>query len=1373
MNWINWYKNQLLKIKRIAGPRYTPDLNIELPISEIFEGISRTETFYAEIREYYGKLIREFKYVTSKYDNTELQAAYDNTKTGFDKLVAFLDQIKEYTTNSISWEQINQSSNTLNSMLQNFNRLLREARELLAEDKKSNSKDGKYKPSLSERYNSYINDIYETQQIVQFFEDLSSSLKAKLSNNPFLLLTGSAGTGKTHLLCDVVERRTKDDSKILPTFMVFGEYFYNEKNVWSQVIKQLKLTTEIKNKDEFLRQLDQLGLDAKSRSLLIIDALNENITHSPNFWKNNLNELIKEVKKYPNIALIVSIRSGFEKAVLNEKQKKFFIQVEHHGFVFREWEAITKFFNVFSLPLPEIPLLMPEFQNPLFLLLFCKAFQHQRNRQIFRGHEGATYIFENYVDKISKKIEREFNINSGPGKNIWDTVIEKIAEEMVNNKDDKISEAKGMYIIKQAHQNVNSKKLLQALERNMLIVKVPRYLKGERVNGFDIRFPFQKFSDHLIGRYIFKKYEKEFGKSNKNIMTAKKFFSRRRKLGKFLAKSWNIGIIETLSIQSPEHLKGIEFIEVAPYLIKDVNLSQIAERAFIESLIWRNPKAFSKDRKNTLKIINKNIIKRRYEFEQLLNAFLSVAPIPSHPFNAERLHQHLCKFSMPERDSWWSTFLHYQSGGRDAVDRLLNWAWSDQDKSHISDESIFLTSIALSWFLTTSNRFVRDKATKGLVVILQNRIPLIIKLLDKFKDINDLYVLERLYAVAYGCVLRNQEDSKDIEKLALWIYKHIFKDDKLPVHILLRDYARGIIEVALRRGIKLNIDESKINPPYKSEWPKNIPSEKELKARYYPEDFFQHKTEERGFLDIWSSVMYNFGQLADFGRYILNSHLSAWTGKKIGESVVDREKLFKAFLDTLSAKQKRLWEETNPIIYEENIGKENILTPKIIISCRIAKGRKSNKELQVAVRAFKKSLKSKQKKIYENEIEPFLDHNQNIYNPVKDFDAGLAQRWIFNRVVELGYDPKLHGQFDKEVNVNFIERIGHKAERIGKKYQWIALHEFMALVSDHFEFKGYSWSDSNKEYKGPWQPDIRDIDPSFILQNDYSIKQIANFSQWRSTHGFYNAWKKHASNLNWLKTKIDLPNPENIITITDDKGKEWLMFQGSVNWKEKTPPENREYDIPARELWYELRSYIVKRKDAEKFFSWAKKQDFIGNWMPHSNDFYEVFLGEYPNSTAFNDLRDDYNIWTSKGNVDIRIPVIVTDDSYLNEFTLDCSHKGSISVKLLCKWLINKMSLLHKSVDGIFYNMESQIIVFPTSIFDEKLPCLLLIDKQALINFCIRNKYIIFWTLVGEKQIIGGDQFKNNALGRLSISGIYRISSASNIEGEYYCKFIK
>lgn len=432
---------------------------------------------------------------------------------------------------------------------------------------------------------------------------------------------------------------------------------------------------------------------------------------------------------------------------------------------------------------------------------------------------------------------------------------------------------------------------------------------------------------------------------------------------------------------------------------------------------------------------------------------------------------------------------------------------------------------------------------------------------------------------------------------------------------------------------------------------------------------------------------------------------------------------------------------------------------------------KQKKEQATAYSAFKKSLSIIKRNYFKKEIEPFFDDRGSINDQFERFDTGLAQRWIFNRVIDLGYNPAIHGQFDKTVNSNISDRREHKSERIGKKYQWIACHEFIALVSDHFEFKGSGWDESKKCYKGPWSPYVRDIDPTFILQNDDHLKESPLFSDWKKNHGQYDAWKKAKSNLVWIKTISDLPNPANIIQISDDAHKNWLVLQGIFTWQQDTPPEYKKYDIPVREMFYILKSFIVKKNDCKKIISWIAKKGF-GNWLPESNNFYKILIGEYPNSFAFDDLRGDYNIWT-KPNKDLEIPIVVTDDLYLNESTLDCSHSESISVKLPCKWIVNELDIKQNYLDGRFYDKKSKLVALTTSIFEENSPSALLIDKETLINFLDKKGYAIFWTLLGEKQLIGGNHPHDDNMGRLEISGVYTKNKKRNIIGKTINKFNK
>ena len=109
------------------------------------------------------------------------------------------------------------------------------------------------------------------------------------------------------------------------------------------------------------------------------------------------------------------------------------------------------------------------------------------------------------------------------------------------------------------------------------------------------------------------------------------------------------GLLEALCIQAPERT-GYELARLAPGVSQ---LPTIGE-AFLESIVWRKIDAFSQDTRTVLN----ELIRDEKMWGNPLDAFLSVATIPGHPFNADFLDQHLHQYAMPDRDSWWSTYLH-------------------------------------------------------------------------------------------------------------------------------------------------------------------------------------------------------------------------------------------------------------------------------------------------------------------------------------------------------------------------------------------------------------------------------------------------------------------------------------------------------------------------------------------------------------------------------------------------------------------------------------------------------------------------------------------------------------------------------------------
>ena len=406
-----------------------------------------------------------------------------------------------------------------------------------------------------------------------------------------------------------------------------------------------------------------------------------------------------------------------------------------------------------------------------------------------------------------------------------------------------------------------------------------------------VHFSYERLSDHLVTNRLLDQHL-----NIKNISTS---FSTKRPLGALVKDEracWmNRGIIEALCIQLPERT-GKELFDLAPQCAK----WQSALEAYIESLIWRSPKAFGKTYR---KYLNKAAGNSRALYRQFLNGLLTLATNPDHPLNADFLDRRLKRDSMAERDAWRSIFLHndYTDYESSAIRRLVDWAWSASDKTHIDDESLRLCGVALAWFLTSSNRFLRDRATKALVSLFSLRISVLRQVLYQFQGVNDVYVLERLYAVAYGCVMRSH-DIQEIASLALNVYEQVFEDGSPPIHILLRDYARGVIEIAIHLGVDLPIEVERIRPPYQSEWPYGIPSKGEVEVW---RKRLSGSSKFRG--DIYNSVM----DWGDFARYVIgtNSGSFEWTARKLSEaSKPARKEIYNNFVSSLTCTQQREWQ---------------------------------------------------------------------------------------------------------------------------------------------------------------------------------------------------------------------------------------------------------------------------------------------------------------------------------------------------------------------------------------------------------------------------------------------------------------------------------
>ena len=1346
-----WFNGHLDEAISNVGPRYSPELNVELPVARLFDGLGRTPEFYTRIRSSYGELKKTYSKTIPKRPIESIKDKLRSLQEKVQSLLLILQNADVSDVDFIDWNSIaifcSDSARSAWDCADILETVAREQKEKVKSSKQQHDMEPAERPENLQYASYHLREL--AAKLVELSEFAGSS-EALLFNLPALLVVGSAGTGKTHLLCDVAKRRTGNE---LPTVLLLGKHF-TQQEPWLQIMRQLGLPC---TRDEFLGALEAAAQARDARALIFIDALNEG--EGNKIWHNYLPGMLTTLRRFPWIGIALTVRTSYEDVVIpKDLVPQKMIRETHPGFAEHEYQATQTFFDHFGIERPAVPLLVPEFQNPLFLILFCEGLENRRLTKIPPGLQGITAIFEFFVASINEKLSRPDQLDFDHKLQIIQQAISKLAEAMAQKGYIWLPRDEAQTIVNSVlPRNGYEKSLFKQMISEGLLSE-DRFWVGDDERRECVSFSYERFTDHLIAKNLLDKYL--------NTTCPLESFLPDQPLGSLIKDeqaSWlNRGLVEALSIQLPERI-GKELGELVPNA-KDY---RSAREAFVESLVWRDYKAITGA---TLQYINEHVIRFDDTHEQFLNALLTVTQIPTHPYNARFLHMQLMRHELADRDAWWSIFLHYQYGQHSAVDRLVEWAWFAEDKKHVSDDSVMVCAIALAWFLTTSNRFLRDRATKALVSLLRDRIHILGDVIKEFLNVNDPYVSERLYAVAYGCAMRSDDDNA-IAELAKKIYEWQFKDGAPTPHILLRDYARGVIELALHRGAELDIDEQRIRPPYKSEWPFAfaIPTKEELEK--YRGEYNKDMPEEKlSGLHLYDSVM----GFEDFNIYVIGD-LTEWSSQRLDEPrQSSRKEIFEEFSKSLTERQRKAFEvyqtiRTNADVYHllektrklEGFGQEY-----------------SEEELQSAIKDSERSLRKlfgkKKTEVFDKDIIPYLD------NPHEDefrFDASIARRWIMAKVLDLGWTIERFGRFDREMVRRAPGKAARKPERIGKKYQWIAYHEFLARLSDNFRYRGTPWSNEQAEnkYEGPWQLGyVRDIDPSCLLKETKRVDWGPHPNNWWFPVS-YNAWDSETGNTAWLKKFEDLPNVPLLIEVTHptDNSK-WLVLEAYYMWEQPTPIGEERFSFATGQIWYTLKSYIMSRHDSDIIFSWAKEQNFMGRWMPESHDLYRVFLGEFFWSPAFEYHNKPYyhhNGWTNGHYHLIPEKLLVSTDQYHQEHdSYDCSIDDDISIHLPAKWLVDQMKLRWNGVEGSWFDDDGTPVALEPSVRACG-PGALLMNRDKLLKFLYDNDYDIVWTVLGEKTILSSRTKLDSFVGRLEISGAYRIHG-DELEGQVNTRFI-
>ena len=1310
-----WFESHIRNTLADAGERYTPAAHVQLSVSSCLEALGRTSGFLKRFDEIRLNVAERFSRFGHNAKDVLDRSVIESLQRDVDKLVGAQDSMRN-VTRDLPLCELGELCASVRNLINDQTSIIRSTQ------RDANSKSNGDADDRPGHALDTLNLFASTIDELDFFV---GSPETQLANIPVLLLVGDGGAGKTHLFCSVAERRVK---AALPTVLILGEKIASSEP-WSQITRILGLTC--RKPDEFLGSLNAAGEAAGVRALLMIDALNEG--EGKKIWNKYLSGMLSAARDYPWIAIALSVRSSYEDLVIPPKlTDSERIRIEHRGFSGHEYDACRAYFDYFGIELPSVPILNPEFSNPLFLKLFCRGLNAAGLTRVPDGFEGITKTFEFFIQAINEKLAGPAELNFDPKQHlVWRSVV-AIAKRLKETGKDWLPRAEARDIV-DAHLLPHGYDC-SLFERLISegILSEERFVSPSASDSNEIiRFTYDRLKDYLVASHLIE--------SVGATLPPDRWFIDCPGLSAVIRTAqdrwFHAGLIEMLSILIPEKC-GRELRELIPQSA----CGPVVEEAFVASLIWRKSDSFGQ---GCLELVYK-CLESNQSMSATLCALLRVATRPNHPLNADFLHALLFKQPLALRDAFWSTFLHYEYGEQSVIDSFLDWAWRTSSTRDTDDETARLASTSLSWFFTSSNRFLRDRATKALVCLLQHKLYVYERLIDDFLDVNDPYVLERILAAAFGSAARGI-DNDQLGKLAALVYNRVFEAGTPPVHILTREYAKAIIELAHHRGCELRLNEEKIRPPYDSAPPQDPPSEEELIRKY---DL------SSGYVHILRSVLNN---MEDFSNYVIDPLFARgpWAGWRLTEKrPLTRFERSEAFCTSLSTSQKEAWTELASVVSH---------SLSLEIDSRYGHGNnpllgQSQDDIDKLLYDADLRLRSQLDSLQLTELdEAALRELTHTPEALPWFDIGFAKRWIFTRTVELGWTPQLFKDFDR--NLPPDGRSAHKAERIGKKYQWIALHELLARVSDNY-FLVPDWSHPRPEpFQGTWQiPRVRDIDPTMCLTESHGQKWVYSRCWWAPE--VYDP-RQTKDGLVWMKDANDWPSLDELIEVRnpDDKT-DWVVLHTFLPWDEPGARPKFGESQRWRKSWVSFEAYLVRDEHMDEVIAWAKKRHFWQRWMPESLDFYNACLGEYPWAQAYQFEHEDgigSEEWTcghETGQRRIAQPVLLTNHCFVGGGnTLDCSLDETVSIRVPSPGLIERMSLRWRGEEGKYYDANKTLVALDPSIRQAG-PGAFLLARKPLQEFLAESGLSLFWVILGEKMDVSMSGSRDDYNGHLEVSGV-------------------
>lgn len=741
-----WFENHLEEARNHAGPRYTAELRVDVPVAQALEALCLTDRWLVPFSQRVAELRKASidweKAVANRkgggWDTPfpdSLRSQGEVAADAFRRAVSDLEAVVRDRQFPVPAALRKVLSDTLLPMFREIGAAL--ARDIDETHGAGRADSAQFRQFHAEYQVSFpAANLDRARDIVKLLEKEAETLAspvAAIAGKHEFVLTGDAGTGKTHAVCDAAFLRSQ---RGIRTVVLFGERFSGTTEPWNQIRQQLGLPEGV-GREALLSALDAAGEGSAQPLLLCLDGVNETVPRP--YWPNHLASFVTHVRRYPFVKLCVTCRSTYLSQVLPDGAGLHL--VEHEGFKGMEFDACRAFFAYYGLEPPMTPILQKEFANPLFLHLVCTAAREDGHGRLPAGWYGIYAAVSVLLQAKNKSFAKQYGIMESykvPERGLNNFIASARASDRSSLPFDEAIES----IQSAVPAGVSCGPLLDWLVKEGLLIVDAEF--NERTGSRDdhVRISFERLGDHLLaGKYL----------DGFSADTVRSSFAAGGDLHFAIrdetAARRNKGLVEALAVQVPERF-GIEIVSC---IDPSDRLRDLLLKTTVQSLLWRDPELLTETAREVL-------------FETLavpglaytsFDALIEICALPS-PVDAFCLHTLLMSKPMPERDAFWCPYLHQSFKKKGPVEKLIR-AGIEMELGAVSDDVSERWATALLWFCAAADRRVRDYATKALIRITEAKPALWKRLISRFSSVDDEYVVERCLVAAYGTLLRAQD----------------------------------------------------------------------------------------------------------------------------------------------------------------------------------------------------------------------------------------------------------------------------------------------------------------------------------------------------------------------------------------------------------------------------------------------------------------------------------------------------------------------------------------------------------------------------------------------------------------------------------------